>query len=115
MLQVEYESQIESRIWSEDGQIPANSGFYFPRQRFFFRGHITRPLEYEISVNRGLNNINILPERVCEFTSDHRLEFRLGDSSLRLDTSRCDFQTTGSDTERLPFITNVGLNRLILA
>ena len=113
MLQVEYESQIESRIWSEDGQIPANSGFYFPRQRFFFRGHITRPLEYEISVNRGLNNINILNAYV-NLHLDDRLEFRLGRFFTPLGYEQYAISNYWLLTpERSPFITNVGLNRQI--
>lgn len=53
-LQIHYESQIEYREWRKGDQIPANDGFFLPRQRFFFNGTITKPLEYEISLNRGL-------------------------------------------------------------
>ena len=42
-------------------QVPANSGLFLPRQRIFFDGNITRRIEYEFSINRGLGGtINIL-------------------------------------------------------
>src|SRR5262249_25510129 len=35
-LQVNVESQIEARAWAQGNQDPAHSGFFLPRQRFFF-------------------------------------------------------------------------------
>ena len=66
-LQVHYESQIEGRFWQQSDQVPANSGFFLPRQRIFFDGNITKSIEYELSINRGSNNIN-LAERLHQST-----------------------------------------------
>ena len=76
-LQLHYESQIEARIWDPSHQTSANSGIYLPRQRIFFRGNITKPVEYEISINRGLNNINLLNAYV-NLHLDDRFEIRVG-------------------------------------
>lgn len=75
--QFHYESQIEGRFWEEQDQLPANSGFFLPRQRFFFNGNITEAIEYELAINRGVNNINLL-NAYLNFHFDDRLEFRIG-------------------------------------
>ena len=75
--QFHYESQIDARFWDEQDQIPANSGFFLPRQRFFFNGNITESVEYELAINRGVNNINVL-NAYLNFHFDDRLEFRIG-------------------------------------
>ena len=75
-LDIHYESQIEARVWQQD-QVPANSGLFFPRQRIFFDGHITKPLEYELSINRGVNNINIL-NAYLNFHVNDQFEIRFG-------------------------------------
>jgi phosphate-selective porin OprO/OprP len=113
MLQVEYESQIEGRVWSPAGATPANSGFYFPRQRFFFRGRITKPLEYEISINRGLNAINILNAYV-NLHLDDRFELRFGRFFTPLAYEQYAISNYWLLTpERSPFTTNLNLNRQV--
>lgn len=76
-LQIHYESQIEGRVWDPSRENPGNDGFYLPRQRFFFNGTITKNVEYELSINRGLNNINLL-NAYLNFHFDDRLEIRIG-------------------------------------
>ena len=49
-LQIHYESQIDGRIWSQNEQLPANSGFFLPRQRVFFNGDIAEVIEYELAI-----------------------------------------------------------------
>lgn len=76
-LQIHYESQIEGRVWEQSRQDPANSGFFLPRQRIFFDGNITKNIEYEFSINRGLGNINLL-NAYLNFHFDDRFELRVG-------------------------------------
>lgn len=76
-LQIHYESQIEGRVWDPSRENPGNDGFYLPRQRFFFNGTITKNVEYELSINRGLNNINLL-NAYLNFHFDDQLEIRIG-------------------------------------
>lgn len=76
-LRINYESQIEGRVWGQGDQIPANGGIFLPRQRFFFSGNITKPVEYEIAINRGLGGINVL-NAFLNFHFDDRFEVRVG-------------------------------------
>jgi phosphate-selective porin OprO and OprP len=112
-LQIHYESQIEARIWSQEDQLPANSGFFLPRQRFFFRGNITEVTEYELAINRGVNNINLL-NAFINFRFDDRFMLRIG----RFFTPMLYDQYAISNywllvPERSLFTTNLSLNRQI--
>src|SRR5262249_651849 len=112
-LLVELESQIEARVWGQSDQVPANSGFYLPRQRISFRARITKPIEYEFSVNRGLNNINLLNAYVNVHLDD-RLEVRFGRFFTPLPYDQYAISNYWLPTpERSLFTTNVGLNRQI--
>jgi phosphate-selective porin OprO/OprP len=113
-LRVHLESQIEGRIWSRDPDLPpgsALSGIYLPRQRIFFNGNITRPIEYELSINRGLANINILNAYINIHFNDN-LEFRVGRFFTPLPYDQYAISNYWLLTpERSIFTTNVGLNR----
>ncbi len=112
-LQIHYESQIDSRVWAQDNQLPANSGFFLPRQRIFFNGHITKPIEYELSINRGVNNINIL-NAYLNFHFDDRLEVRVGRFFTPLTYDQFAVSNYWLLTpERSLFTTNLSLNRQI--
>jgi phosphate-selective porin OprO/OprP len=112
-LQIHYESQIEARVWEQGNQDPANSGFFLPRQRIFFDGHITKAVEYELSINRGVNNINIL-NAYLNFHFDDRFQARVG----RFFTPFTYDQYAVSNywlltPERSLFVTNLSPNRQI--
>lgn len=112
-LNIHYESQVEGRLWGQAGQDPTNSGFYLPRQRFFFDGTLTRGVEYELAINRGLNNINLL-NAYLNFHLNDRVQFRVG----RFFTPFTYDQYSVSNywlltPERALFTTNFGLNRQI--
>ncbi len=112
-LQLHYESQIEARIWDPSHLTTANSGIYLPRQRIFFRGNITRPLEYEISINRGLNSINLL-NAYANLHLDDRFEIRVGRYLTPVGYDQYAISNYWMPTpERSVFTTNVGLNRQI--
>ncbi|CEF49396.1 unnamed protein product, partial [uncultured bacterium] len=76
-LQIHYESQIETRSWLQSSDSSAQNGFYMPRQRIFFSGNITKPIEYELAINRGLNNINLL-NAFINLHLDDCFEVRIG-------------------------------------
>ena len=110
-LRVHYESQIESRIWSQADQTPANSGIFLPRQRIFFNGNITKPIEYEFSINRGFGSLNLLNAYINIHFSD-RFELRLGRFFTPLPYDQYAISNYWLPTpERSIFTTNVGLNR----
>lgn len=112
-LQIHYESQIEARIWSEPDQLPANSGFFLPRQRIFFNGNISQPVEYEVAINRGVNNINLL-NAFLNFRFDDRFQVRVGRFVTPLLYDQFAISNYWMPTpERSLFTTNLGLNRQI--
>ena len=112
-LQIHYESQVEGRAWARGEQLPANSGVFVPRQRFFFDGHITKWVEYELAINRGLNNINLLNAYI-NLHLDDRFQFRFGRFFTPLPYDQYAISNYWLPTpERSPFTTNLGLNRQI--
>ena len=112
-LQIHYESQIEGRLWSEDDQLPANSGFFLPRQRFFFNGQVTEMVEYELAINRGVNNINLL-NAFLNFHFDDRFMIRAGRFFTPLPYDQYAISNYWLlTTERSLFTTNLSLNRQI--
>ena len=112
-LQVDVESQVEARAWAQGNQDPAHSGFFLPRQRIFFRGQITKPIEYELSINRGLNNINLL-NAYLNFHFDDRFQVRFGRYFTPMNYDQYAISNYWMPTpERSLFTTNVGLSRQI--
>ena len=113
-LQFHLESQIDARIWSQRDQVPANSGFFLPRQRIFFDGNITRRIEYEFSINRGLGGtINILNAYVNLHFND-RFEIKIGRFFTPFTYDQFAISNYWLPTpERSLFTTNVGLGRQI--
>lgn len=112
-LRFHYESQIEGRVWDPGRNNPSNNGFFFPRQRFFFDGNITKNLEYEISVNRGVNNINIL-NAYLNFHFTDNLQLRIGRFFTPFNYDQYAVSNYWLLTpERSLFTTNLSLNRQI--
>ncbi len=112
-LQIHYESQVEARSWGQDEQVPANSGFFLPRQRVFFNGNIGEPIEYEFAINRGLNNINLLNAFINLVVSD-KLQLRFGRFFTPFPYDQYAVSNYWLLTpERSVFTTNLSLNRQI--
>ena len=111
-LQVHYESQIEARFWAQSDQVPANSGIFLPRQRIFFSGNITRPIEYEFAINRGSGgNLNLL-NAFINLHFDDRFELRFGRFFTPLPYDQYAISNYWLPTpERSVFTTNLSLNR----
>lgn len=112
-LQIHYESQVEARVWDPSRDNPANSGFFLPRQRFFFNGTMTKNVEYEVSINRGVNNINLL-NAYLNFHFDDALEVRIGRFFTPFNYDQYAVSNYWLLTpERSLFTTNLSLNRQI--
>jgi phosphate-selective porin OprO and OprP len=113
-LRVHLESQIDARIWGQRDQVPANSGLFLPRQRIFFDGNITKRIEYELSINRGLGgNINIL-NAFINLHFDDRFQIRFGRYFTPFTYDQYAISNYWLPTpERSLFTTNVGLGRQI--
>lgn len=113
LLQVHVQSQIEARIWGQTNQTPVTNGFFFPRQRIFFNGRMTKPVEYVFSINRGLGELNIL-EAYLNFNFDERLQFRFGRYFTPITYDQFAIRNLWLPTpERSLYTTNLALNRQI--
>lgn len=114
LLQIHVQSQIEARVWGDpNGGAPFRDGFYLPRQRIFFNGRITRPLEYVFSINRGLGELNIL-ETFLNFHPDDRFQVRFGRYFTPLGYDQFAIRNLWLPTpERSLFTTNLGPNRQV--
>jgi len=78
-LQVHNETQVDARIFGnehEGVQFP-NSGFYIPRERWYFMGRITKPIEYYTSTNQVFGTFNLL-DAFLNFHYDDRLMLKVG-------------------------------------
>src|SRR5271166_4520271 len=113
-LRIHYESQIERRNWARADQEPANSGFFLPRQRIFFTGNITKPIEYELAINRASGgSINVL-NAFINVHFDDRFEVRFGRFFTPFTYDQYAISNYWLPTpERSLFTTNVGLGRQI--
>jgi phosphate-selective porin OprO/OprP len=113
-LQVRLESQIEGRYWGPRAQLPPGSGIsgiYLPRQRIFFDGNITKNVEYEFAINRGLGGLNVL-NALLNFHFDDRLQFQLGRFFTPMLYDQYAISNYWMPTpERSLFTTNLSLNR----
>ena len=110
-LRVHLESQFEARVWGQGDQVPPNSGIFLPRQRIFFEGNITKPIEYEFSINRGFGTLNLL-NAYLNLHIDDRFQVKFG----RFFTPMLYDQFAVSNywlptPERSVFTTNLSLNR----
>lgn len=109
-LRIHFESQIEARVWGQN-QVPANSGIFLPRQRIFFEGNITKPIEYEFAINRGFGTLNVL-NAFLNFHFDDRFQVRIGRFFTPFDYDQYAISNYWMPTpERSIYTTNVGLNR----
>jgi len=113
-LQIHVQSQVEGRVWTPSGQLSAHDGFFFPRQRFFFVGNITKPIEYVFSMNRGLNGgFNVL-DSFLNFNFDERFQVRADRYFTPVTYEQFAIRNLWLPTpERSLFTTNVNLGRQI--
>ena len=112
-LQLHVLSQVEGMAWGNGGQTPPNGGFFSPRQRFFFNGRITQPIDDVFSNNRGLNSIDLL-DAFLNLNPDERYQLRIGRYMTPLTYEQFAIRPMFLPTpERSLFTTNLGLNRQI--
>ncbi len=77
LLKVRFLTQNDLRYFSPPGESPVTDGFYFPRARLYFDGHVTKPIEYQLSFQQAYETYNILNAFIT-FNYDKRLQFRFG-------------------------------------
>lgn len=53
-LRIHLLNQVDFKVFVPGDQEPARSGIYIPRFRVYFEGRVTRPIEYEMSIQRSV-------------------------------------------------------------
>ena len=72
------EMQLDTRMYAQAHSNPVNQfGFYIPRMRMIFNGRLTKPIEYNVSINKGLGDLDLL-DAYFNFNYDSRVQFRIG-------------------------------------
>jgi phosphate-selective porin OprO/OprP len=72
------ETQLDVRAYGQPNSYPVDQfGFYINRMRLYFNGHLTSPIEYSVSINKGLGNLDLL-DAYFNFNYDPRLQLRVG-------------------------------------
>lgn len=76
-LQFHILSQIDARLYSQSNQDPVHSGFSFPRERLYFAGRLTKPIEYYLTLNRGFGALDLF-DSFINFHYDDRFMLKVG-------------------------------------
>ena len=76
-LKIRSLAQVDAHIYDQTNQQPVSSGLYVPRARYYFSGRMTKPIQYQVSVERSYSNFDLL-NAYLNFDYDQRLNFRVG-------------------------------------
>jgi phosphate-selective porin OprO/OprP len=57
VLRLHVLDQTDFKVFVPNNQSPTRSGLYIPRVRFYFEGRLTRPIEYEVSLQRSVEGV----------------------------------------------------------
>ncbi len=77
LLKLRFLLQADARFFLPSVESPVTSGFYLPRARLYFDGHVTKPIEYQISFQQAYDSFNLL-NAFLNFNYDKRLQLRFG-------------------------------------
>lgn len=76
-LQFHNLTQVDSVAYTPGDQQPAHGGFYIPRQRWYFVGRVTKPIEFYTSINRSFGSLDIL-DAFLNVHYDDRFMWKIG-------------------------------------
>lgn len=106
------ELQADSLIFPGPARELTHSGVYIPRARFYFQGHATKPIDYQLSFQRSLSGFDML-NVFLNFNYDKRLQFRIGRFKPPFTYERYKLNNWRLIApERSLFVTNFNLNRM---
>ena len=69
--------QADAKYFLPSNQSPVTDGFYVPRARLYFDGHLTKPIEYQVALQESFDSFNLL-NVFLNFNYDKRFQFRFG-------------------------------------
>lgn len=105
--------QVDARTYQQRNQSPVTNDINIPRARLYFSGRVTRPIEYQISFQRGNNSFDIL-NAYLNLHYDDRLQLRFGRFKPPFTFEWYKMTTWEFFTpERSPFALNFGPNRQV--
>jgi phosphate-selective porin OprO and OprP len=70
-------TELDARVYSRPTPGAASSGFYNPRTRIYFEGHLTKPVQYEFSFQNTFDTVGLL-DAYLNFNYDPRFQIRIG-------------------------------------
>jgi phosphate-selective porin OprO/OprP len=113
-LQIHNMTSIEERLYTRADQTPVHSGFYLARQRWYFSGRITKPIEYYIATNRSYGGNFDLLDAYLNFHYDDRVQLRYGRYRVPYSFEWYAYPIQYHlQPERSVFGVNFGLNRML--
>ena len=71
------EMQADTRLYGLPTEPADQLGFNIHRMRFIFNGHLSKPIEYNVSIAQGLGDLSLL-DAYLNFNYDERFQFRFG-------------------------------------
>lgn len=106
------ETQLDTRAYAQPNSDPVDQfGFYINRLRAYFNGHMTKPIEYSLSFNKGLGNLDLL-DAYFNFNYDPRFQVRFGRYRVPFTYDWYELSNQFLTTpERSVFAVNYGYNR----
>jgi phosphate-selective porin OprO/OprP len=112
LLKFRGEFQADTMVYSQVSSL-FKSGFYLPRSRYYFQGHYTRPINYQISFQQSYTRFGFL-NVFLNFNYDHRLQLRVGRFKVPFTYEWYKLNNWRLITpERSLFPLNFGLNRQV--
>ncbi|WP_148593851.1 porin [Aquisphaera giovannonii] len=70
--------QTDLKVFSPGDQVPARSGLFIPRVRFYWEGQLTRLFQYEVSIQRSVEGVWDLLDGNVNVVPDKRFQVRFG-------------------------------------
>jgi len=106
------ETQLDIRTYAQHHSSPVNQvGFYIPRMRMIFNGRLTKPIEYNISINKGLGSLDLL-DAYLNLNYDPRFQVQFGRYRVPFTYDWYALSNQFLSTpERSVFALNLGYNR----
>jgi phosphate-selective porin OprO/OprP len=70
--------QTDFKVFMPNDMFPARSGLYIPRVRVYFEGRLTRPFEYQVSLQRSVEGVWDLLDANLNFRFSERFQILFG-------------------------------------
>jgi phosphate-selective porin OprO/OprP len=111
LFQIHNQTQIEGRFYQQPNQNPGAGGFDVPRERFIIAGRLSKPIEYDASLESAYGTVNLL-NAFLNWHYDDRLMVKFGRYKVPyLYEYYAVSNTDLLQPERSLFGANFGLNR----